>query len=435
MAVNTPNMLLKSWGDAESQPAHSFEALPLQKRSLDGIAVDELHYHAPADADFVAKAKPLLGDALAVDEGAVTAVAILYPPRFAFVCETGVLAGNIGVGHADRATHAAAHRCGIAQDVHAAGRFTCQHDELRLRYLVRMRRKRGCRIAHMPPRQKNGRSRPCLRRNLDPHNPQNRNAGNTSDLIKHAVNAAFLETLLAHEPWKSGMRLHECHAGRGIYAIGADRARSVSALEGAAAARQAAVLARLGLSAPRWYAGSALQNALALGGGAHAHFAYEWDPDTRAVLVEAARGRFAIDVAAAGSAARFDGETYLGERIDDFDERDVIMLDPFGLWQRDKLAERRARYHKIIGRRPLPLSLFFVWSDHAGAESGDGYATLSALQRAPMIVVRWRRDLRCTMWLCIDEALFDPLTGRLAEALRPYPSVGVVRTASAGHGA
>lgn len=53
----------------------------------------------------------------------------------------------------------------------------------------------------------------------DPANEQNRNAGNGGDLVKHTVYLATLDFLLKREPWHQGMRLRECHAGRGIYHV------------------------------------------------------------------------------------------------------------------------------------------------------------------------------------------------------------------------
>ena len=49
---------------------------------------------------------------------------------------------------------------------------------------------------------------------IDDHNDQNHNAGNGGDLIKHTVYLTLLETLLEREPWRSEIRLRECHAGQ-----------------------------------------------------------------------------------------------------------------------------------------------------------------------------------------------------------------------------
>jgi len=59
----------------------------------------------------------------------------------------------------------------------------------------------------------------------DPDNRENRNAGNGGDLGKHSVYLAVLRYLLAQGPWSEGIRIRECHAGRGIYEIPATDAR------------------------------------------------------------------------------------------------------------------------------------------------------------------------------------------------------------------
>src|SRR5205085_5719148 len=49
----------------------------------------------------------------------------------------------------------------------------------------------------------------------DPENPENRNAGNGGDLVKHTIYLGALDYLLAHSPWSNELRVRECHAGRG----------------------------------------------------------------------------------------------------------------------------------------------------------------------------------------------------------------------------
>src|SRR5205085_9756067 len=56
----------------------------------------------------------------------------------------------------------------------------------------------------------------------DPENPENRNAGNGGDLVKHTIYLGALDYLLAHSPWSNELRVRECHAGRGMYGIAGD---------------------------------------------------------------------------------------------------------------------------------------------------------------------------------------------------------------------
>jgi hypothetical protein len=66
----------------------------------------------------------------------------------------------------------------------------------------------------------------------DDGNPENANAGNGGDLVKHTVYLAVLDYLLAHPPWASKLRVRECHGGRGMYRIpvGDDRRRLLGCL-------------------------------------------------------------------------------------------------------------------------------------------------------------------------------------------------------------
>src|SRR5271167_4312583 len=109
----------------------------------------------------------------------------------------------------------------------------------------------------------------------DQANIENRNAGNGGDLMKHTVYLVTLRFLLGHEPWRQGLRLRECHAGRGIYDIPEWDARRrllscfyANPLDKNAVLLQRAqrnILGRLGcepdgLRRLKWYVGSSLIN-------------------------------------------------------------------------------------------------------------------------------------------------------------------------------
>jgi hypothetical protein len=53
----------------------------------------------------------------------------------------------------------------------------------------------------------------------DPGNPQNPHGGNGGDLVKYTVYLAVLDYLLDHSPWRTELRVRECHAARGMYSI------------------------------------------------------------------------------------------------------------------------------------------------------------------------------------------------------------------------
>jgi 23S rRNA A2030 N6-methylase RlmJ len=261
----------------------------------------------------------------------------------------------------------------------------------------------------------------------DPFNPENTSAGNGGDLVKHSVYLTLLEEHVATSPRP---RIRECHAGRGIYAIppGDPRRRLVSALlsEPQLALAQAQVDALDALGLPHdgcWYAGSALLNARLAGAS---YEGYEWAPDTRgileAVLKQAAPGARVVEPVP--PLDRLDGEALMAERLPQWDAQDVMLLDPFGIWRRPKLAPRRHRFRRLVRgwlaspARPA-MAWFFVWRSPGGTEEmaegiDAGYAELyGELERAGHVplVVRWRWDLDCAMWL------LHPAPERLAVAV------------------
>ena len=290
----------------------------------------------------------------------------------------------------------------------------------------------------------------------DPHNPENTSAGNGADLVKHTVYAVLLSFLLERRPWREGMRLRECHAGRGVYRIPASDPRrdALEALHRGRAEQlillkvQQAALRRLGVEPGAqldWYVGSACANALRLGDrDGHSYEGYEWAPETRAILAAALEamdlGQLPVSLPGAlpgggQPGLRFEGERHVAEQLPGWGPRDVILLDPFGLWRRPKLAPRRARYRRLLdawiarGEAAPPLSWYFTWSHEETANSeiqgqadavSDGYqALLQRLRdagRAPL-QVRWRWEQTCAMWLLVTDELRQPLTERLDAAL------------------
>ena len=268
----------------------------------------------------------------------------------------------------------------------------------------------------------------------DPDNPQNHNAGNGGDLVKHTVYLTLLETLLGREPWRTRTSVHECHAGRGIYRSkhGALIARL---LETDLALSQAErdILHEL-RAEEGFYAGSALLVAHSLGRGAHAYQGLEWDPATRRILHAslsslAVRPR-EIEAPHAQEAMHFDGESHVAAELPKYGRNHVVLLDPFALWHHEKHAFRRERFRCIVdawcARPEPPLALFWTWGralDRARADLEgrtlieNGYASLAArLHTRSRIVVRWTWELSYAMWLLVPEALVRDLCDALALA-------------------
>jgi len=281
----------------------------------------------------------------------------------------------------------------------------------------------------------------------DPDNPENANAGNGGDVVKHTALIAMVRYLRQRAPWREALRLRECHAGRGVYRVAKDDPRShlLSAMMGtelSLAMTQQRALARVGVGQPESYAGSSLLLAEAAS-HAQLHEAYEWDPRTRAILrsVAEATGQAAWSIPG-GSRGHVDGESLISRGVTAWDERDLIVLDPFGLWRHRKHAFRRARYRRLLARwaaldaRPS-LFVFFTWGQDVVGEGRDlahdqqlfrrtwgpvepaiaapygpavvdGYRSLRAMT-VPLLRLRWHWDLRCVVWLSVPEQHLEPL--------------------------
>jgi hypothetical protein len=276
----------------------------------------------------------------------------------------------------------------------------------------------------------------------DPGNVENRNAGNGGDLVKHTVYLETLRFLLSRPPWREGLFVRECHAGRGIYRVPPVdmRCRLLSCLcstpapDGQVALHnsQRTILGLLGcwrsvVDGFYWYAGSALINAFGLAGSppsSHVLDLYEWEPQTRQILKSVLTDvgvdkHLNICVPSAEKEDDvFDGEAYIETQISRWGTQNVILLDPFAMWRQPQQQRQRDRYGVIIdglirhGPYAPSLVLFWTWGRAFPIAEGDlngtiepvknGYQDLRGkLHRAgfQFIEVKWRWGLQFAMWV------------------------------------
>lgn len=288
----------------------------------------------------------------------------------------------------------------------------------------------------------------------DPDNPENRNAGNGGDLIKHTVYLTVVEHLLQHTPWRERLRVRECHAGRGMYSIGAgDRRGSllrglyepvgtdigIPLHDGQRATQQALGVWPANATGRGWYAGSAVMNAhrLAATSGKHLIEFYEMSPDTRSILRSVlADSAFDIEIRVLpeeDGGHPFDGERHIANNIGRWDSRDLVLLDPFAMWRQGCHQGRRDRYGRIVdvviaqGQTSPLLVLFWTWGRAFPVAEGDlqdtnprvsnGYQDLRIrLLEAgrQLISILWRWELQFAMWVLVP----DSQQHALAAALR-----------------
>ena len=281
----------------------------------------------------------------------------------------------------------------------------------------------------------------------DPANVQNMNAGNGGDLVKHTVYLATLGFLLKRKPWSQGMRLRECHAGRGIYRVAVNNRGLLSCLHSIRAiveavpleSAQRSILQDLGCwpdvagnveQHVEWYAGSALTNARKLADhpGSHTLDLYELKPKTRQILRGALMdlqlpARLSWNVLSGEDETKdFDGEGYIGQEIGKWGVQDLILLDPFALWVNPGDQKRRDGYGRIFdalvqrGSDAASLMLFWAWgsqNEHEAKKDLDnvprdgiscGYHGLrSKLHGAglPFVRVRWFWEQWFSMWIVV----------------------------------
>jgi 23S rRNA A2030 N6-methylase RlmJ len=275
----------------------------------------------------------------------------------------------------------------------------------------------------------------------DPVNKQNRNAGNGGDLVKHTVYLATLRFLLAREPWNKGLRLRECHAGRGLYRIPDDHARHrlLSCLNSDPATGDAillhsaqrtisATLARWpnAPEAAEWYAGSALLNAFALARdheALHEMELYELQPETRRILRMVLsnahlRQPSLCILPALEQDGEFDGEAHIERRIGEWDKRDLVLLDPFAIWRQPADQSNRDRYGAIVdgllshGTEAPSLILCWTWGNAFPVADADLRGTAKPVRNGyqelrekihksgfHFLVITWRWGLQFAMWV------------------------------------
>ena len=295
---------------------------------------------------------------------------------------------------------------------------------------------------------------------IDTANRENPNAGNGGDLGKHTVYLAVLEYLLPRSPWSDGLRVRECHAGRGMYRIPDPdpRRRLLECLYEPVNADvgvllhdvQRASQSALNVWPPqpaalKWYSGSAVVNAWQLAstkGGKHLLQLYELEPDTRAILravfaapkTSGASSRFQI-LPDPDNGGNFDGELHIENNVLNWDSQDLILLDPFAMWRQDEHQQQRDRYRRIleqvIGRgkdSPL-LILFWVWGQrHHQWAVGDlqgtavpvlnGYAELRALlhqANRQFIRVVWCWGQQFAIWIIVPDSHLNALCAALQQ--------------------
>jgi hypothetical protein len=117
----------------------------------------------------------------------------------------------------------------------------------------------------------------------------------------------------------------------------------------------------------------------------------------------------------------FDGEAYIEEHIAGWGKQNVILLDPFAMWQKPKDQLKRDRYGVILdrlihlGADAPPLLLFWVWGQRhhrtarenlnaSGEATPNGYQQLRGrLLDAGLhfVCIKWCWNQYFAMWVAV----------------------------------
>lgn len=291
---------------------------------------------------------------------------------------------------------------------------------------------------------------------------QDKNAGNSGDLLKHTSYLALLRVIEGASNRRDATVV-EAHSGKGVYVSAHPhllRARNLpgytTSTLGASQASAFASPAGLGRVAglPEGevaYAGSAVLHALAVASGAASSLILlDRDPGVRRVAARViAESPFAavrdrISILDPGETS----ETYAvsGLEAGTFDSRCILHLDPFAFVMSERDAPARETYRTLIKEADAQvrrgaftaLSLFFTWGSNGAAAvddlDGSGYCggirggfqdLVRAVGRDQRVIVKWCWEYHFAMLFIVPAPLKNAVACALdseTQWLRPAVS-------------
>ena len=298
------------------------------------------------------------------------------------------------------------------------------------------------------------------RSDLTSESRQNKNAGNSGDLLKHSAYLALANELVRRSPWRDELRVLQAHAGKGVYAATSSHLRSARSLPGyqqsplgraqaGAFANPPAGLGQIaGLADDELpYAGSAVLHALELARvPRRALILMDHDLEVRETLSRVFEEP-ALRPAALGLELVDPGERSEPSILRSLEDgrylpTHVLHFDPFAFVM-DPDDATRELYLSLVGAcdeevrlgRLGATSLFFTWGSYSAAALDDlfgpgyrdglpgGYQSLlGAVAPSRRIVLTWCWSFYFSLLLVVPEGVRAGLVMRLrnyAEAFRP----------------
>ncbi len=298
------------------------------------------------------------------------------------------------------------------------------------------------------------------RSDLTSESRQNKNAGNSGDLLKHSAYLALAHELVRRSPWRDELRVLEAHAGKGVYAATSSHLRTARSLPGYgesplgraqadAFADPPAGLGQItGLAEDELpYAGSAVLHALELAGvPRRTLILMDHDLEVRETLSRVFEEP-ALRPAASGLELVDPGERSEPSVLQSLEDGRylptyVLHFDPFAFVMKPN-GEVRSTYGRLIALcddevRQGQLgaaSLFITWGSNSRAALDDldgagyrggldgGYRDLiEGVDHSRRIVLTWCWEMYFSLLLVVPSELRADLATRLRDYVAPFRS-------------
>lgn len=287
---------------------------------------------------------------------------------------------------------------------------------------------------------------------------QDKNAGNSGDLVKHSAYLALFDTLTSVEPWRESLHVVEAHAGKGVYVSTSPHFRDFQSSSGFALSRLGRAQCEAFRTPPdgvgviaylapdeRPYAGSAMLHALALARlSSGALTLHDSDAGVRSVL-ERVFGAQALAPLRDRITVVTSAEDSAGLILADLQNRrhgqnHTIHFDPFAFVMSADHEKVRGTYRRLVtesDRRVADdelgaVSVFFTWGSNSKAAredlDGSGYLgglsggyreLLAGAGESRRVLVTWCWTYYFGMLFVVPAALRGAFLENLRAALAP----------------
>lgn len=287
---------------------------------------------------------------------------------------------------------------------------------------------------------------------------QNKNAGNSGDLLKHSAYLALLHELVSERAWSEELSVVEAHSGKGVYAARTPHLRTAQALPGYGKSPLGVAQDEAFLASPSGlgpvaglvngelpYAGSAVLHAFELSRLRRRSLVLmDHDADVRDTLArvfeEPALAPLVPDLQLLDPGESSEPRVLLALERGTYTSAHVLHFDPFAFVMdpddslRSTYKRLTAYSHEHVAQGQLAATtLFFTWGsnsraalddlDEAGYRGGleGGYRDLvNAVDPSRRIVLTWCWEFYFSLLLVVPSELRPSLVRRLGDYVAPF---------------